>query len=358
MQGEWLGHMLKFRVPCVAISLFLLSGCNNAETENSPAKRPVIQVDYFIPTALTAEETFVTNAEVLPYEWVDITAEVAAKVQSIHFDEGKPVRKGDVLVKLDAEEATARVQSLEAQTEQAEKHFQRTELLYQQGGVSAEEFETARSRYQQLKADLSAARAVLNKHTIRAPFDGITGVRNFSPGTFVNPQQVLVKLWQTNPLKVEIDLPERLSGYVNTGDRVEIRSPFHPEPVQATIYAIEPVIDKTLRSSKIRAKITNSDRKLMPGTFVKASLKLKSNENALKIPAECIVPQLGKLIVYTIDSGLVKPKSVEISQRTPVFVEVIDGLQPGDTVIASGLLQIRPGMPVLPSKPVSLQNAL
>ncbi|MCX8148857.1 efflux RND transporter periplasmic adaptor subunit [Thermaurantimonas aggregans] len=341
------------------IGFFLFSsGCKNTSTEDTPTKKPIVQVDYYIAAPQMAEETFVTNAEVLPFEWVDITAEVAAKVLTIHFDEGKPVKKGDILVKLDAEEATARMLSLEAQLELAEKHFYRTEALYKQGGVSAEEYETAKSKYQQLKADLSAARAVVNKHTIRAPFDGITGVRNFSPGTFVNPQQVLVKLWQTNLLKVEIDLPERYSGYVSPGDEVEIRSQFHPDALMASVYAVEPVIDKILRSSKVRAKIANSERKLTPGTFVKATIKLKNNGNALKIPAECIVPQLGKLIVYTIDSGLVKPKPVEISQRNPVFVEVVDGLQPGDTVIASGLLQIRPGMPVVPSKPVSLQNAL
>ncbi|MFN4300075.1 MAG: efflux RND transporter periplasmic adaptor subunit [Thermaurantimonas sp.] len=348
---------IQFTYPLMGV-LLISSGCENSSKQKTTVNKPIIQVDYFIAASLKAEETFVTNAEVLPFEWVDITAEVAAKVQSIHFDEGKAVKKGDVLVKLDAEEALARMQSLEAQVELAEKNFNRTETLYKQGGVSAEEYETAKSRYQQLKADLSAARAIVNKHIIKAPFDGITGVRNFSPGTFVNPQQVLVKLWQTNLLKVEIDLPERYSGYVSPGDAVEIRSQFHPEGLIAKVYAIEPVIDKTLRSSKVRAKIANSDQKLIPGTFVKATLKLQNKGNALKIPAECIVPQLGKLIVYTIDSGLVKPKPVEISQRNPVFVEVVDGLQPGDTVIASGLQQIKPGIPVIPSKPVSLQIAL
>lgn len=333
-----------------------VSSCKSSQADTTTRSPKPLEVRYYLALPSLFSEQFITNAELLPYEQVDITSEVSAKVVSIHFEEGQRKRKGDVLVQLDAREAIARMHSLEAQLEQAEKSYHRSESLLNTGGVSAEEFETAKSRYQQLKAELMAAKVMVERHTIRAPFDGVAGMRDFSPGSYVSNQQMLLHFWQISPLKVEIDIPERLSGYVRVGDAIKIFSDYSADTLTAVVYATDPIIDKTLRSNKIRARIIGNSSHLLPGTYVKAAIDIRSQSHVLKVPAECVVPQLGKQIIYVVDSGLTKSRVVELGRRGAVFVEVLKGLYPGDTVIASGILQVRPGTPVLATKPISIEQ--
>lgn len=341
-------------ISLIAILLFFIPACKDSDKSETNKVFGPLEVKYYIATPGEFSELFITNAEVLPSELVDITSEVAAKVVSVHFEEGQPIQKGSILVQLDAREAIARLQSLEAQLEQAEKSYERTASLLNSGGASAEEYETAKSRYLQLKAEVMAARVLVEKHSIRAPFSGVAGIRRFSPGSFVSNQQSLLNFWQLNPLILELDLPERLSGLVRTGDSISVFSDYIIDTLTAVVYAVEPVIDRRLRSNKIRAKINKRNTGLIPGTYVKAAINVRSIENVIKVPADCIIPQLGRHVVYIADDGTAKTSIVEMGRRDAVFVEILTGVNPGDTVVASGLLQIRPGTPIKPSNPLTI----
>lgn len=345
----------KVMICAYAAAILGFTACTSSTESSKKAFGPP-EINYYVITPKSFAERFITNAEILPYEHVNITSEVSAKVVSIHFEEGKFVQKGQLLVQLDAREANAILQSLNAQLEQAEKVYERSASLLKTGGVSEEEFETAKSRYFQLKADVSAAAILVEKHSISAPFAGVAGIRQFSPGSFVNNQQSLFHFWQIHPLKVELDLPERLSGLVRVGDSVEIFSEYLPDTLMAMVYAVEPVIDRVLRSNKIRAKVSNNTLALVPGSYVKAAVNIQSKKDVLKVPADCIVPQLGRQVVYTIKDGVAKAITVQVGRRDAVYVEILSGVQPGDTIVASGILQIRSGTPVRPSSPLSIQE--
>ncbi|MFN3951977.1 MAG: efflux RND transporter periplasmic adaptor subunit [Thermaurantimonas sp.] len=337
-------------------SLLGFTACTSSSAGSEKKFPAPLEVSYFVVNPKSISERFVTNAEILPSEQVNITSEVAAKVVSIGFEEGQLVKKGHILVQLDAREAIARLQSLEAQLEQAEKVYRRTDTLLQTGGASEEEFEIAKSRYLQLKAEASAASVFVEKHSIRAPFTGVAGLRHLSPGSFVSNQQSIVQFWQIHPLKIEIDLPERFTGLVRVGDTVEIFGEYLTDTTVAIVYAVEPVIDKVLRSNKIRAKIGKPSAGLFPGAYVKAALHVKSKSDVLKVPADCIVPQLGRQIVYTIKDDTARANTVQVGRRDAVYVEILSGLQPGDTVVASGILQIRSGTPVRPANSLAIQE--
>lgn len=358
MQKNNLALSAKCPFISLLLAVVLISACQNKKNSQKPDNNLTLAVDYFLAKKEKSVEEYTINAEILPYEAVTITSEVSGIITAIYFNEGKAVKKGELLIQLDAREAQSRLQALDAQLEQAERAFRRAESLISTGGVSIEEFETAKSRYQQLKADRAAAALLVEKHSVRAPFSGIIGMRDLSPGAFVTNQQPLVQLWQTNPLKIEIDLPERLSGMVSEGDKISLLSEVSPESTHAVIYAIEPVVNRSTRSSKIRARIDNPPSYIRPGAFVKAHVKASGYRDVIRVPAECVVPQLGQLIVYTIDNGLVKPNVVEIGRRDAVFVEILKGIREMDTVIASGILQVRPGMPVKTAKQLALNKFL
>ncbi|WP_084180165.1 efflux RND transporter periplasmic adaptor subunit [Schleiferia thermophila] len=336
------------------LALLMNFGCQTRKESQKSDNSPLLAVDYFMAKIEKSAEEYTINAEILPYEAVTITSEVAGIVTSIHFQEGKTVKKGDLLIQLDARESQSRLQAIDAQLEQAERAFRRAESLIATGGISTEEYETTKSRYQQLKADRIAAALLIEKHSVRAPFTGITGMRDLSPGAFVTNQQPLLQLWQINPLKIDIDLPERLSGMVKEGDKISLFSEVGPDSTLAVVYAIEPVVNRATRSSKIRARIDNPPAFLRPGAFVKARVKASGYRDVVKVPADCVVPQLGRLVIYTIDRGIVKPNVVDLGKRDAVYVEVLRGINEGDTVIASGILQLRPGMPVKTAKQIAL----
>ncbi len=337
-------------------TLLGFTSCTSSSAGSEKRSPAPLEVSYYVINPESSSELFVTNAEILPSEQVNITSEVAAKVVSIHFEEGQIVQKGHILVQLDAREAIARLQSLEAQFEQAEKVYNRTATLLRTGGASEEEYETAKSRYLQLKAEVSAASVLVEKHSIRAPFTGVAGLRQLSPGSFVSNQQSIVQFWQIHPLKIEVDLPERFIGLVRVGDTLEIFGEYLSDTSVAIVYAVEPVIDRVLRSNKIRAKISKPSSGLFPGVYVKAALQVKSKSNVLKVPADCIVPQLGRQIVYTVNDGTARANTVQVGRRDAVYVEILSGLNPGDTLVASGILLVRSGTPVRPTTSLSIQE--
>jgi membrane fusion protein (multidrug efflux system) len=211
--------------------------------------------------------------------------------------------------------------------------------------VSQEELDRAITERMSLQADSALLGAQIARTSIFAPFSGTVGLRSVSPGQYVTANTPIAKLVKTTPLKLEFAVPERHLHLIKAGGKVTFTTA-DGKVRSAVIYAMQPGIDPSTRSGIIRARYANSENELVPGFFADVNVALDERKNALAVPTEAVIPELGKVKLLLSKSGVVTPAYVTTGIRTADELEILDGLNPGDTVITSGMLQLRPGMPV------------
>ena len=181
---------------------------------------------------------------------------------------------------------------------------------------------------------------------MRAPFDGVVGLRAVSEGGYVSQSTKIASLQQVNPLKVDFTIPERYAGHVAVGDLVECTAQESRRPFTGKVYAIEPKIDQTMGTLQLRALCDNRAGKVFPGAYVQIDLRLGRIADALMVPTQAIIPVLKGQTVLIRRNGVATSVAVRTGVRTATSVQIIEGISPGDTVITTGILQLRPGMPV------------
>lgn len=280
---------------------------------------------------------------ILADESVTVNSEVAGKVEKILFSEGQEVKKGMLLVKLNEEEVAAELEKLQYTRKLNEEIENRQKRLLEREAISQEEYETALTTLNTTNADIKVLQARLDKHNIRAPFSGRIGLRNISEGSYLNPGSSIAQLYKINPVKIEFTVPGRYLEQVNVGDQIQFTVDAFSDTFSGAIYAIEPQIDPQTRSIRIRARAENKEGKLLPGQFARVNLILETMPDALMVPTVSVIPELNAKKVFVYENGIVGSRQVETGIRTEDRVQIIDGLQPGDTVITSGILQIRQG---------------
>ena len=292
-----------------------------------------------------------SSGTVLASEAVDLAPEAAGRVERIAFREGSRVRKNDVLVKINDDDLQAQLRKTELQIQLSADQEQRQRYLFEKNSISKEQYDIVLSQLNMLKADRDNLLASIRKREVRAPFDGIVGLRYVSEGAYVTPTTRIASMQKVNPLKVDFSIPERYTGEVRVGDRVILRSEEKNLEFTGKLYAIEPRIDQQLGTLQLRAMFDNKGELIIPGAFVQIELHLKRIPNALMIPTQAVIPVLKGQTVLVRKHGVVRSVPVKTGLRTSTSVQITDGLAPGDTVITTGIMQLRPGMPVNVSVP-------
>jgi membrane fusion protein (multidrug efflux system) len=287
-----------------------------------------------------------SSGTVLASESVDLAAEASGIVASIRFTEGTHVRKGDLLVKLNDDDLQAQLKKVELQIQLATDQADRQKQLLESNNTSKEQYEIAMNTLATLKADRENLVASIRKREIRSPFDGIVGLRYVSEGSYVSSSTRIASVQKINPLKVDFAVPEKYAGKVRKGDVVRFESDETNTRFTGTVYAVEPEIDPTTRTVQIRALCENRGEAIYPGGYVHVELRLKQTGGALMIPTQSIVPVLKGQTVLVRRNGVVAAVPVRTGVRTSSAIQVTEGLSAGDTVLTTGLLQVRPGMPV------------
>jgi membrane fusion protein (multidrug efflux system) len=280
-------------------------------------------------------------------ESVMIRPELAGRVERIHFQEGQPVAAGQVLITLDAAEYRAQVAQTEATVEANRLTFERAADMVRTNMVSQQDYDQARARLAESRALLQRHRVLLEKTTLRAPFDGVAGLRLVSPGAYVQPGQDLVNLEDIDPLKVEFRVPERHAAALTVGRPLTLRvDAVSGGEFTGEIYAIDPRLDAATRTFALRGTVPNTEGLLRPGMFAQIELTVAERPQALVIPEQAIVPRGERLYVFKVSDGKVTLVPVVPGLRQPGIVEIVDGLAPGDTVVTEGQMKLREGMPV------------
>lgn len=287
-----------------------------------------------------------SSGTVLASESVDLAAEASGTIQSISFKEGAHVRKNDLLLRINDQDLRAQLKKTELQIQLAADQADRQKRLFESNNSSKEQYDVAVSTLATLKADRENLVASIRKREIRAPFDGIIGLRYVSEGSYISPTTRIASIQKINPLKVDFAIPEKYAGKVRVGDLVKFHSDETSLEFTGKVYAVEPEIEPSTREVHLRALCDNKGETIFPGGYVHVELRLKQPGGALMIPTQAIIPVLKGQTVLVRKNGVVVSVPVKTGVRTPSVIQITDGLSAGDTVLTTGILQLRPGMPV------------
>jgi len=308
--------------------------------------RQILNVSGFLIEPAQMSDIINSTGTLRPDEEVDLSFETSGKIVGINFTEGTRVRKGDLLAKINDKPLQAQLQKLEAQKKLVEDKEFRQRSLLDKDAISQESYDQIVTELQTIEADINLIRARISETELRAPFDGIIGLRYLSEGSYATPSTKIAQLVKMSPIKLEFSIPERYAHEVRPGFPVTFRVDGSITDYKASVYAVDPKIELNTRSIVIRALYPNSREELKSGRYAAVILQLSQIENTIAIPTEALIPEMEGEIVYVFRNGKAEAVKVETGLRTESLIQILDGLKFGDTLLTSGILQLRHNLPV------------
>lgn len=350
---RWLITAIVLVVFCCILGLFNRYGNNSATEDNSAPiagtqrSRNTLNVNATIVRHKTLTDGITLIGNLMPDEEVDLSFETSGKIVEINFQEGSVVRKGELLAKVNDKPLLAQLSRYQAQLKLAEDRLYRQSALLEKDAVSQEAYEQARTELATLNADIDIVRSNIALTELRAPFDGVIGLRNVSEGAYASPNVVIAKLTKITPLKIDVFVPERYASQIRPGTRLSFTVEGRNETFGAVVYAKESKVDIATRTLAVRALYPNTQGKLLPGRFVSVYIRMHDIPDAIAVPTQAIVPEMGVDKVYLYKGGKAHAVEVKTGLRTDAEIQIIEGLSVGDTIITSGTLQLREDLPVI-----------
>ena len=319
----------------------------NAAANNAGQKGPgAVPVTAVVVKPILLQDKVQATGSISPNEEVTITSETSGRITGIYFDEGAKVSKGQLLVRINDSELQATLQKLRYQQQLAKDRENRHRQLLEKEAISLQDYERSATELSTIGAEINLVLAQIAKTQIRAPFEGIIGLRYISDGSYISPGARVADLVDYEPVKIDFSIPEKYAGLVKKGDKITFTIEKNALKYEAEVDAVAPKIDASTRTLQVRAHYHNKNREVIPGSFAKVELVLKDVENALLVPSESLIPELGGQKVFIIKNGKVEPRQVDIGIRSNENIQITKGISVSDTVIASGVLKVRPGMQV------------
>ena len=303
-----------------------------------------VTTEVVVPRPLA--EVVRSTGTLLAAESVELQAEVGGKIVAIKFTEGSRVRKGDLLVKFNDADLQARRLAATFEVQLAERREERVAELLKQGFVVPDNHDQALNTVNVRRAEIALTDAQIAKTEIRAPFDGIAGLRYVSEGAIVGATTRIATLQRIDRLKVDFAVPEKYAERIRLGSRVSLSLADGSRKFSGEVYAYDPRIDSDTRTLLIRALCQNPGEVLLPGAFASVELTLNETPDALMVPAEALIPDFEAAFVFVVQDGKAQRRKVATGVRTESRVQILSGLQPGDTVVTSGLPQLKSGSAV------------
>jgi membrane fusion protein (multidrug efflux system) len=339
---------------CVLAGVFVSScGMSEAPKEGKLSVKDaysVTTIEGFIvrPTPLTSGLT--TSGTLLAEESTDLHPESSGRVVFVNLPEGKAVSRGTILLRLFDADIKTQISKLQSQLKQAEITEHRLEDLLKVKGVSQQEYDLASLQVQTLKSEILLQEINLERTVLRAPYDGKLGLRKISPGAYVTPSVAVSTIQSTGRMKLDFSVPEKYGMSVKVGQKISFNVEGSTITHQAVITATEPRISADNRSLLVRSTIVGSDDKLIPGSFATVKMQFDENPRALMIPNQALIPLARTKEVIVIKGGKASFIPVKTGTRQAALIEITEGLTVGDTIATTGVIFLKPGMPVSFSK--------
>ncbi len=300
-----------------------------------------INVEAMVIKPSSVSEVIEVAGNILPFELTEIRPEISGRVVSLNFKEGSTVQKNTLLAKLFDQDLQAQLNKLKVQLQIAEKTEEREKELLKISGISQQDYDLSLLQVNNIKADMELIRVNIGKTEIKAPYSGRIGLRNISLGAYVTPSSLITSISQVDMKKISFSVPEKYSGDIKSGMKVEFNTEGNETTYKATVLASETIIESQTRNLKILATVNDQQNNLIPGSFAKVKLTLGKNEEAVSIPSQAIIPSARTKQVVLYKNGSPVYVDVTTGIRNADNVQVKTGLSVGDTVITTGLLFIR-----------------
>ncbi|HXG49153.1 MAG TPA: efflux RND transporter periplasmic adaptor subunit [Methylomirabilota bacterium] len=342
---------MRFALPLLCIALALgPAGCKppaGASAGRGPGTFAV-QAVVIEARRQPVSETLSLVGSIAANEMVELKSEAEGMVEEILFQEGQPVKQGDLLVKLDESKFAAAVAEAEANFKLSQVTFERSKELFREQLISQQEFDQAAAQFQANQAGLELKRRQWKDTRIHAPFAGIVGARQVSPGQVISKNTTLTWLVNLDPVKVEVNVPERYLGQVAIGQTIEFSvAAFPQEKFKGEVYFISPQLDPATRTALVKARIPNPAHKLKGGMFAGLDLTLQLRESAIVVPEPALMSNGDNVTVFVVDDqSLAQIRPVKVGVRLAGKAEVLSGLQPGEKVVVEGVQKLYPGAAV------------
>lgn len=333
-------------IPAQLLSNSTTPASNTPTTKSKETGKPLN-----VTIALAREEIILDGIRavgtILPSEHVDLSAEISGKVSAILFKEGQYVKKGQSLVKINDDDLQAKMQRYIHQERTLAEKLERQQILLAKEAVSQEAYDMVETEYNVLKADIAVLEVDIKRSTVRAPFDGIIGLRYISEGAYVQPTTRIAQMVDQSELLIEFSIPEKYSAEPLVGKTIYFTVEGNSTRHKARIYAIEPKIDEATRSIIIRAEYVNSSGKVRPGMSARITIPTSGETKRLLIPSQTIVPTMTGKSVWAVVDNRATERVITTGARLESDVEVLTGLNLGDTIIVNGIMHVRENMPVV-----------
>ena len=328
------------------------SGCQQKAATNQ-AGPPPSQVIALEAKPQPVSETLSLVGTLAAEEMVEIKAEADGVVEQINFEEGQPVEKGRLLLKLDESKLTATVSEAEANFKLSQANYERSRQLLKDKLISQQEYDQTASTFEVNRAGLELKKRLLKDTRIYAPFAGVMSARNVSPGQVIARNTALSLLVVLDPVKVEVNVPERFLSQLKIGQTLEIKvAAYADKPFKGEVYFIAPFVDPATRTALVKARIANADFRLKPGMFANLDLTLQIRQQALVIPEVALMMNGDRMSIFVVDKEMkVQLRPVTLGVRLAGQVEIVKGLQAGEMVIVEGIQKVAPGAAVKLSPP-------
>jgi len=338
-------HFIRLKQRELLFTLFslLLFACSSSKEQKNSAPQGNLSAEAFRVLAKPFNEEITTTANLLPFEQVVLMAPISGQVLDIFFKEGNHIKKGENIIRIYDRNWQAQLLGLKAQLETAQKDLNRKKSLLDIGGSTQEEIDIIYASTETLKSQIQQLQLNIELANVKAPFSGELGMRNFSTGTFLKEGQEITSLTDLSQLKVDFSLPQEYLSSLKLNSNVHLV--IGGDTLNAKIYAINPVINAESRTINVRALLKQpTSKKILPGAFAEVLVATNYIGDALLVPTQAVVPEINDQTVYVYQNGKAVRKTIQLGIRTADMVHVVKGLSPGDTVITTGLLQIKEGM--------------
>lgn len=330
-------------VGLVLVKIFVIDADKKTQGGGGkPGQAPSPVTVAVVKSSLLSNNITVTG-DIIANEEVELRPEINGKVIRIYFSEGAQVKKGQLLVKINDVDLQAQLRKLKAQLSLSDEKKGRLESLLKINGVSQEDYDIALNESQSLSADIDLVKANIEKTEIYAPFDGIVGLKSISEGSYVTPANVIATVQQLRPLKIDFSVPERYASIITPNSNVTFTTRTDDTERSAKVYAIEPKIDPATRSLKIRALYPNADLKLYPGSFAQIKLALTEDIESFLVPTQVLIPGVRGAKAFIIKDGKAKGVEVETGFRNDSTIQILKGLNEGDSLVVTGVMVLRDG---------------
>ena len=333
---------------CYAVLFYSIQGCDGDAKEknagsNRSANPPPLQIEGYVVKTFTLNENIEVPGTLLPFEETEIHPEVAGKVVMLSIIEGSFVSRGTLLAKLFDGDLRAQLQKLQVQLQVAQKTQERQSELLKIGGISQQDYDLSVLNVSSIRADMQVLEAGISKTFIRAPFTGKMGFKNISIGAYVTPATIVTTIRQVNKLKLEFSIPEKYNSKVVNGKYISFTVEGAPKKYSGKIIATESTITPENRSLKVRAQVDEVDKFVTAGAFAKVNFSMGENDQALMVPTQAIIPGARDKKIIVSRNGFATFQTVTTGIRDSVNVEIVKGVAVGDTIVTTGILQIKPG---------------